>query len=92
MSQIGNIWEQELACGDGSEGFNQMISREQGGYGVVNVAVNCLGSADFVYSNDNFDGRDDLPVACPTGTKTITGFQTVEQSGYGLVNFRFYCE
>ena len=82
-------WNKELDC---PEGFNQAIGREQGGYGLVNVAVACLGSNDFTYSNQNFDGRDDLPLACPAGTQFITGFQTQEQGGYGLVNFRFYCE
>merc|ERR1712055_21394 len=85
-------WNKVLTCEDGSAGFSQMISREQGGYGLINVAVNCLGTLDFEYSNNNFRGSDNMPLACPAGTKTITGFQTREQNGYGLVNFRYYCE
>ena len=82
-------WNTELAC---PEGFNQAIGREQGGYGLVNVGVGCLGNPAITYSNKNFDGHDNLPVGCPAGTTVMTGFQTQEQGGYGLVNFRFYCE
>ena len=82
-------WNTQLSC---PEGFNQVVGREQGGYGIVNVGTACLGSSEVKYSNQNFDGRDNLPQACPAGTSIITGFQTAEQGGYGLVNFRFYCE